>query len=47
MFSGQGKVDDEYRNSSGIFAWNYAYAEGPSLQAHRTFESHRIALGHP
>jgi hypothetical protein len=24
MFSGQGKVDDEYRNSPGIFAWNYA-----------------------
>jgi len=47
VFSSKGKVDGECRNESDIFARNYAQAEGPSLHANRTFESHRIALGHP
>ena len=45
--SSKGKVDGEYGNESDIFARNYAQAEGPSLHANCTFESHRIALRHP
>ena len=47
VYSGQGKLDDEYRNNTGSFAGKDAQAKGPALQADCTSGTYGIAGGRP